>query len=52
MNKEIIYKYAVGTDISKDDFKACFVGINYSQKLIIKGQRTFKNNKTGFLKNS
>ncbi|HEY0040090.1 MAG TPA: IS110 family transposase [Flavisolibacter sp.] len=41
-------KYSVGIDISKDDFKACFVVIDESHKVTIKSTSTFANTATGF----
>lgn len=41
-------KYSVGIDISKSDFKACFVMISSDQSIKIKGSRTFTNTLKGF----
>ena len=41
-------KYSVGIDISKSDFKACFVIISSDQSIKVKGSRTFTNTLKGF----
>lgn len=41
-------KYSVGIDISKSDFKACFVIISPDQSIKTKGSRTFSNTLKGF----
>lgn len=41
-------KYSVGIDISKGDFKACFVLISNDQSIKTKGSRTFTNTLKGF----
>lgn len=41
-------KYSVGIDISKNDFKACFVTIDEGQNITIKSSGTFSNNQKGF----
>ncbi len=41
-------KYSIGIDISKGDFKACFVLISNDQSIKIKGSRTFPNTLKGF----
>lgn len=43
-----ILKYAVGTDISKDDFKACISTIDESQKVVVKSSTKFNNTANGF----
>lgn len=49
MKNEIkILKYAVGIDISKADFKVCFVSINANQHIKIIASRTFSNANAGF----
>ena len=41
-------KYSVGVDISKNDFHACFSGIDSHQQVKVLRSTTFKNNKDGF----
>jgi hypothetical protein len=41
-------KYAVGLDLSKDDFKACFSVINTQQHVLVKASKTFANTPAGF----
>lgn len=41
-------KYSVGIDISKRDFKACFVIIDHEQTIKVKSSRTFSNTLKGF----
>jgi len=45
-----ILKYAVGIDISKADFKACFVSIDNNQHIKIIASRSFSNSNAGFKK--
>lgn len=46
MNQNL--KYAVGIDVSMDNFHVCFSVINALQKVTIKGSRSFTNNSKGF----
>ena len=41
-------KYSVGIDISKNDFHACFSGMDNSQHVKVIRSGTFTNNKKGF----
>lgn len=41
-------KYCIGIDMSKKDFKACFVVINDNQELKVKASRTFANTNHGW----
>jgi len=41
-------KYSVGIDISKADFKVCFVVINELQQLKVLASSSFDNTKSGF----
>ena len=41
-------KYSVGIDMSKKDFKACFVVFDDKQNIKVKANRTFPNTKNGF----
>lgn len=41
-------KYSIGIDISKEDFKACFVVIKSDQTIKVKASRTFSNTLSGF----
>jgi transposase len=41
-------KYAVGIDVSKDEFHACLSVIDSSQKVTIKATRSFTNGSKGF----
>lgn len=41
-------KYSIGIDISKNDFKACFVMFSSDQSIKVKGSRTFTNTLKGF----
>lgn len=41
-------KYSVGIDISKNDFKACFVMFGSDQSIKVKSSRTFTNTLKGF----
>jgi transposase len=41
-------KYSIGIDMSKRDFKACFVVINDTQDLKVKASRAFTNTITGW----
>ena len=41
-------KYSVGIDMSKSDFKVCFVEISNDQSVKIKGSKTFLNTLKGF----
>ena len=47
--KKTILKYAIGVDISKQDFKVCFVCIYGDQQIKVIASRTFSNTKTGFI---
>lgn len=42
-------KYSVGIDISKNDFHACFSGIDNNQQVKVLRSGTFKNNRKGFV---
>lgn len=44
----MITYYSVGIDVSKSDFKACFVVINDQQQIRVKASRTFSNTVKGF----
>lgn len=44
----MIAKYSVGIDISKSDFKACFLSLDQDQNLKIKASRAFDNTPKGF----
>lgn len=44
----MITKYSVGIDISKSDFKACFMSFDQDQNLKVKASRTFDNTQKGF----
>jgi len=44
----MITKYSVGTDMSKNDFKACFTEFNQHQEIKVKASRTFANTVNGF----
>jgi len=44
----MITKYSVGIDISKSDFKACFVSLEQDQSTKVKASRTFDNTPQGF----
>ncbi len=46
MNQNL--KYAVGIDVSMDNFHVCFSVIDTLQKVTIKGSRSFTNNSKGF----
>lgn len=41
-------KYAIGMDVSKNDFKACLVVFNDQQETKVKASRTFANTANGF----
>lgn len=41
-------KYAIGIDMSKNDFKTCFSVINQSQKVTVKSTGTFPNTQKGY----
>ena len=43
-----ILKYAIGIDISKDDFKNCISTIDESQKVTVKSNTKFNNTASGF----
>ena len=43
-----ILKYAIGIDISKDDFKTCISTIDESQKVTVKSNTKFNNTASGF----
>lgn len=47
MNNPLL-KYAVGIDVSKDEFHACLSVIDTSQKVTIKATRSFTNGSKGF----
>jgi len=46
--KKTILKYAIGIDISKEDFKVCFVYYYADQRIKVIASRTFSNTKVGF----
>lgn len=43
-----LLKYCVGVDVSKDELVVCFRSIDIEQNCIVKGSRSFQNNKKGF----
>lgn len=43
-----LIKYAVGIDVSKDKFDACFGEMDIQQRFHVKGKRVFANNPKGF----
>lgn len=45
---ETLIKYAIGVDVSKDKFDACFCEINTNQQVKIKASRGFANSEKGF----
>jgi transposase len=41
-------KYCLGVDVSKKDLHCCLSLIDLTQRVSVKGSRTFSNNKEGF----